>query len=460
MIQNTTNPIKLKRSSSKKLAILAGTTALAAFTLQSQAQSSDALIDKLVDKGILSEKEAQDLRDETDKDFKTAFAAKTGMPDWVSGYRIGGDFRGRYEQFSGENSALVDRVRFRYRLRFGITVSMFDNLEAGFRLASGDAKGVGSQSSAGNALSANTTFQDSFTRKNIYIDAAYGKWTPINSDGWIVATTIGKMDNPFIFTPMVFDPDLNPEGVALTGTYAINDRHSLAFNSAAFVIDEESGSTHDPFVYGAQILWNAKWTDKISSTLGLAAFQIVSPEQLTTNNIPYVNQGNTRNTSGVLLNNYNPVIADANVTYMFDSAPFYTGAFPVKVAGEYINNPGASANNEGYSVGVTFGKSGTRRTWDISYRYQALDADAWYDQFVDDDNGAFYANTPTGSGKGYFGGTNIKGHLFRFDYSFTDSLTFTTTCYLNSLINSTVNNGGSEPKSDAIHIMADLMWKF
>ena len=46
-------------------------------------------------------------------------------------------------------------------------------------------------------------------------------------------------------------------------------------------------------------------------------------------NVPYVNQGNTRvtkaivgGTSGVLVNDYNPFIADASVTYMLDSFPF------------------------------------------------------------------------------------------------------------------------------------------
>jgi hypothetical protein len=79
---------------------------------------------------------------------------------------------------------------------------------------------------------------------------------------------------------------------------------------------------------------------------------------------------------------------------------------------------------------------------------------------VDDDNGAFYQNVPTAGGKGYFGGTNVKGHLVKFNYSFTDSLTFTATCFVNDLINSPVYSNVSEPKSRAIHFMADLMWKF
>jgi hypothetical protein len=169
--------------------------------------------------------------------------------------------------------------------------------------------------------------------------------------------------------------------------------------------------------------------------------------------------------------NYTPLIANASVTYTLDSFPFYTGAFPIKFAGEFMNNPGAPKDNNGVWAGVTFGKSGTKKTWDISYRYEYLEADAWYDQMVDDDNGAFYAANGVNSAvsnyaaktaaAGYAGGTNVKGHLIKLNYSFTDSFTFSTTCFINDLINLPAQ---SSPKVDlnsgSIHFMADLMWKF
>ncbi|HZL78433.1 MAG TPA: putative porin [Candidatus Limnocylindrales bacterium] len=443
---------KQNKQTMTKLAVFAGATALASLATQARAQSSDALIDKLVEKGVLTVNEAKDLRDEADKDFKTAFQAKTGMPDWVSGYKFSGDVRGRLDHISGDNNLMIDRLRLRYRVRFGVTVNMLDNLEAGLRLGSGD--------SAGNPLSNNTTAENNFSKKPIWVDTAYGKWTAINSAGWLLSTTIGKMDNPFAFTPMVFDPDLTPEGAAIQGSYLINDKHTVAFNGGAFVMDEEKSNTHDPMMYGGQVLWNAKWNAKWASSVGVGAFQIVNPEQLSNANVAQNNQGNTRTGGGLLLNNYNPIIADASVTYTLDSFPFYTGAFPIKFAGEYIENPGASKNNTGYWAGVTFGKSGTKRTWDLSYRYEYLEADAWYDQLVDDDNGAFYQNAPTGGAAGYFGGTNVKGHLVKLNYSFTDSFSFACSFFMNDLINQTVYSNVAEPNSPTLRVMADLMWKF
>lgn len=107
-----------------------------------------------------------------------------------------------------------------------------------------------------------------------------------------------------------------------------------------------------------------------------------------------------------------------------------------------------------------------KKTWDISYRYEYLGADAWYDQLVDDDNIAFYPgdNPNANSSYGYYGGTNIKGHLIKFNYSFTDSLTFSITCFLNGLIN---RDGlvadyyvPDTKTSTSLHFMADMMWKF
>ncbi len=449
---------------------------------QSQAQSSDALIDKLVDKGILTTKEAQELRDESDKGFTTAFQTKTGMPDWVTSYKFSGDFRGRYDEMAStdSNANFVQRNRFRYRLRAGVVVSMLDNLETGFSLTTADpASSSGGFNNAGNPNSGNQTMQDNGTKKGVYIDTAYGKWTPLNSDGWFLSTTIGKMLNPMQFTPMVFDPDWTPEGAAIQSGYTFNDQHAIVINGAAFVEDQEvngadTGSVRAPGLFTGQAAWNANWTQKLATSLGLGGYTIINPENLTTANVPYINQGNSRylytapkppnSQSFRLVNNYSPIIGDVSATYKLDSFPLYTGAFPIKVAAEYINNVASMQNdghNQGYWLGVTFGKSGTKHTWDISYRYEYLEADAVYDQLADDDNGAYYQNAPTGGAVGYYGGTNVKGHLIKANYSITDALTLSLTCYLNQLISPGLNTAGAgEPNNSAMHIMADMTWKF
>src|SRR5260370_32461163 len=86
-----------------------------AFATGAFAQSSDSLIDKLVQKGILTVKEANDLKEEADKNFTQAYSVKSGMPEWVTALKFNGDFRGRYEENNSDNIYYVTRDRFRYR---------------------------------------------------------------------------------------------------------------------------------------------------------------------------------------------------------------------------------------------------------------------------------------------------------------------------------------------------------
>jgi hypothetical protein len=457
---------KIKKQNHTKAAIFAGAAALMALTPQTHAQSSvDALLNKLEQKGILSVDEAKGLKAEnvtnSVSDFNKALGAKFPMPDWVTSYKLSGDFRGRFDDVSAglpayknSSGSVADdnNLRLRYRLRVGLTVNMKDDLQVGFRLGSDDA---GTTANGGNPLSNNSTLQANGSKKFIFVDAAYGKWTPINDGTWMVAGTIGKMDQPFQASSMLFDPDYTPEGGALQATYKVNNAHSLAFNGAAFVLDQ--ANSRGPFLYGGQVIWNANWTPKIGTALGIAAYDIANQASListaTTGASYDSNLGNTI-VGGRPARDFNPFVASGSVTYNLDSFPLYTGAFPIKLAGEYLNNPAAASNNKGWWGGLTLGKSGKKGTWDISYRYQRLEANAWWDQLVDDDNIALFPASLAGGSAA--GGTNIKGHLVKFNYSIFDSLTFSFTAYINDLINNPVPGA----KTDAVHAMADLMWKF
>src|SRR5947207_15174417 len=92
-------------------------------------QSMDALLDKLVDKGVLSVKEANDLREESDKDFTKAYSAKSGMPEWVTSFKWSGDFRGRFEENNAADPTYHTRDRYRIRARLGAYVGFVDQFD-------------------------------------------------------------------------------------------------------------------------------------------------------------------------------------------------------------------------------------------------------------------------------------------------------------------------------------------
>jgi hypothetical protein len=158
-----------------------------------------------------------------------------------------------------------------------------------------------------------------------------------------------------------------------------------------------------------------------------------------------------------LVYNYNPFVADVALTYTLDSFPMYNGTFPIKFAADYVNNPAAAdQDNEAYSVGFTLGKAGKKKTYELAYTYKYLGADAWYEEVVDSDFGAFYQTAPPGGSAGYGPGTNLKGHIVKLSYSPFDSLTLSAKWFRTETINE------SPPGSDGMmnRIQVDAVFKF
>ena len=420
--------------------------------LTAAGQSADALIDKLVEKGILTVKEANELREEADKNFSQAYSVKSGMSDWVSALKFNGDLRLRYDHINVDNPSVVDRDRARYRLRFGVTAVLQDNFEVGLRLISGE---TGRGSTMIDPISGNASAENNAAKKLLGIDLAYARWTPINSE-WNLSFIGGKMENPFVFSDTVFDPDYTPEGLAQQISYTLNGKHAIKLNLGEFVLDEVAASSSDPLLFGAQLRFDSQWSPKWQTAFGVAGLGITGRKFLTTASVPDQNLGNTRGTNGALVYSYYPIVADASVTYSLPSLRYYAGPFPIRVGGTYVFNPGAPRQNTAYEAGVAFGKAGKKGTWEIAYRWKTLEADSWYEELVDSDTGAFYQTAAVGGRSGYGPGTNLRGHWMRVAYSPYDSLTLAATYYLFELINESPAGSGNQTG----RLQVDAMWRF
>jgi len=421
-------------------------------------QSADALLDKLVEKGILSVKEANELREEADKNFTTAHSVKSGMPEWVTSLRFNGDLRLRYDRITAEDLTFVTRDRFRYRLRFGYTAVLKDDWEIGIGLTSTEQ--LGKDSSAADPISNNQSFGDDASKKAIGIDKVYVKWTPLNSAEWTLNSTLGKFDNPFVYpSTILFDKDYTPEGFAQEITFRPNDHHAIKALGTALILDEVASDTHDPFLFGGQLRWDATWSPKVQSSLGGALLSIINRGNLTNGAIPNVGGGNTRvGPTGVPAYAFTSLYADANLTYLFEKGPWYNAAFPITVGADYLHNFAAPRDNTSYSFGVTIGKAGKKSLWEINYRYTELQADAWFEEFVESDFGAFYKFTqPNSGGSGYRSGTNVRGHWIKATYNFYDSFSFSVVYFLTELINPPP---GAAYDSGTGRLFVEAVWKF
>jgi hypothetical protein len=445
-----------------------------------RAQSSEALMDALVRKGILTEQEAEDIKADVSKENKQ-YNKWTFNKDGLE-YKLYGDVRGRYEFFRTENDASgagepnKNRDRLRYRLRAGLTATLNDRFEVGMRLTSSDPDG----SFGGDPISGNTTFQNNASKKFVFIDLAYGKWTPLLTDKYFLSGTIGKMENPFAVSDMVFDGDYTPEGIALQGGYTLSDVHALKWNGGLFILDETGQgalASNDPMMWGLQARWDANWvTDpakypKIQTSFGAALLGITETDSLGNTAVPNIQGGNTRfpatisgsphAIAGNLVNDYQSVIIDGSATFTVEKFPMYPGAFPIRVGGEYMQNLGADDMNDGWWGGISLGKAGKKRSWEFSYRYKHLEADAWYEEFVDSDFGAYrqVAWPGSGLGTGYRSGTGVEGHITKFVYSLSDSMSVGATWFYTHMIDEPLV-AGSKAESGQHRVQIDAIWKF
>ena len=124
-----------------------------------------------------------------------------------------GDVRLRAEPFfGGPTDQDLDRARARVRARFNINADLGDQFRAGVTISSGDIN---------DPTSTNQTLTGFYTRKAIALDQAFVEFRPT---AFKALTLVGgKFRYPWYNTELTWDKDLNPEGVAETLAFDIDN---------------------------------------------------------------------------------------------------------------------------------------------------------------------------------------------------------------------------------------------
>src|ERR1041385_5299838 len=155
-------------------------------------------------------------------------ADKWKLSTSITEMELYGDVRLRYQYNGGETkdrspvaspgagvagtNDWQERERERYRIRLGLRGTLLDDWFFGLRLET-----------SANARSTNVTFGDDTSsssaggggpfakgRDVVYVGQAYGGYKGFPG----FTFTAGRMPNPLLSTRMVWDPDINPEGLA------------------------------------------------------------------------------------------------------------------------------------------------------------------------------------------------------------------------------------------------------
>ena len=275
--------------------------------LEALRQTAYAILDALVEKGILSNEAARDLVRKAEKkghakaaEAEQAEAAAgvvrvpyipevvkreireqirqevvaqakierwgdvNAVPDWVDRLKWEGDLRVRQQNdlYADGNAAqdfnldgtvdntTEDRQRLRVRARLGLTARLTESVAAGVRLATGNNT---------DPVSTNQTLGNTAGKYSLWVDRAFIKAEPWE---WL-SVSGGRIPNPFFSTDLVWDDDLNFEGLAATlRPWPREERTFKPFATlGVFPLQEVETSTtnlaKDKWLYGAQI--GADW---------------------------------------------------------------------------------------------------------------------------------------------------------------------------------------------------------
>jgi Putative porin len=225
----------------KKFALLAVTAGFLFGIVSARAQDAGALLDLLVKKKIITDQEAEEVRADLTKQVSETSAGKWKLSTPITEIELYGDARMRYEYRggrTGDDNPLAapgagvaahndwqERERERYRLRIGLRGTLADDWFFGVRLETST-----------SPRSTNVTFGDDsgvngpFSKDSdrISVGQAYVGYKGFKD----ITLTAGRMPQPLVTTLMVWDDDINPEGLAEQWKHTFNIEFG-AVNSVA-----------------------------------------------------------------------------------------------------------------------------------------------------------------------------------------------------------------------------------
>jgi hypothetical protein len=203
-------------------ALVAGASSLA------HAQDSGPLVDALVRKGILTDQEAEEIRADLLQDFGTSSPGKVDLSSAITRFKLSGDIRLR-QQFESQTPGSdtdISNERSRTRLRF--------RLNGDFDLKNGWNTGFALET-AGASDSGNQTLENGADDYSIHLARAYVGYT--NGDFTFVG---GKQKNIFYTTDLVWDGDINPQGLTEQYLWSVNDKTSVTFRAGQLLMDDNN----------------------------------------------------------------------------------------------------------------------------------------------------------------------------------------------------------------------------
>jgi hypothetical protein len=368
-------------------------------------------------------------------------------PESSKRVRFGGDIRLRYEKdlFARDNADLaqpanptqlmnttIDQDRYKYRVRVGAEARVSDQLDAAIRLSTGNTT---------NPVSTNTIFGDFMNKDNVLIDQAYIKLKPLD----FLTIYGGRMPNPWFSSDLVWDNDLNFEGLALKVSKPLSESFIPFLTVGAFPLQQNDFSQHSKWLAAGQVGLERKDRMGVSAKVGAAYYHFSNIAGVLNDPLHpgatdwtaplFQQKGNTlfniSSDPSVVKTAYASGFKELNLTGTLDIG--FWDPYHIVLGGDYVKNFGFNQSyvnavvgdikpdnpadpssigfqappkqTVGYQLGMSVGHSKIEEfgQWKAYFNYRYLEADAVVDAFTDSDF--------------HLGGTNAKGWILGTDFA-------------------------------------------
>ena len=339
-------------------------------------------------------------------------------PSWLDNLKFSGDLRLRYHYETFGSSSDKDVSKGRFRLRLGAKKTWWEKqMEIGFRLASG---------SSDDPSSTNQTFDGNMSEKHVWIDLAYAKWRPDALKGMEFGG--GKMKNPFVHTNMIWDSDVNPEGVWAVGKCPVGGPVQPFVGTGWFLL-EESGSGHNGTLHAYQGGVTVNLAEDVTWVSAVSYYDFKHYEET------YARSGGNTSSGGLL------TAEEFDVVNLTNTLKWKSFGLPMSAYVDLAQNCDDEVDddtNDAYAVGVKVGKNEKKGDVSGKYKYAYIEANASPGAFNDSD----------------FGHSNSKGHQVGLAYNIADFLMIGANLFYTQVIR---GDATGDPRFLGLF---DLIWKF
>ena len=351
--------------------------------------------------------------------------AKAG--NWYDNVKLSGDFRHRHELIQDESKD-EDRTRWRIRARLMLSAKISESISVELRIASG----------SDDPVSTNQSLDGSWSTKGFSLDLAYFDFHPESVKGMHIIG--GKMKLPFQKvqkTELIWDGDLNPEGLAAKFKGELNDRVVVMLGAGFFYVEENS-SSDDFWMTGAQGVLKVEPAENIHFIAGAGYYDYNIEAEETP--VFFDNEDSFGNNAIPVGGGSDELLyaTDFNELEILGEFGFKKDKLGFYLYGNFVTNTAADSLNTGYLVGATVKHGKGKGNMKLAVNYREVEDDAVIGVFTDSDFRG--------------GGTDGNGFEFGFGYGLADKADLGVSFFL--------NNKGIDEEVDYKRLMVDLKLKF